>query len=140
MIFTLAWKEIREHQGVWITMVFMSIVLGLGLSKIVALGGDPGVALPVATLTILGMAATYGVVCGAMMLAGEHEGGTLVFLDIFHGRRGRLWSGKLAIGALLTLTQALAVAALLYKLQPESPRWLAGIIGQATSSPAAVAR
>lgn len=133
MIFTLAWKEIREHQGVWITMVFMSIVLGLGLSKIVALGGDPGIATPVAALTILGMAATYGVVCGAMMLAGEHEGGTLVFLDIFHGRRGRLWTGKLAIGALLALTQAIAVAALLYKLQPESPRWLVGIIGQTTN-------
>src|SRR6516164_6054960 len=50
----------------------------------------------VAALTILGMAACYGVVCGAMMFAGEQEGGTLVFLDIFLGRRGLLWMGKFA--------------------------------------------
>ena len=84
MIFTLAWKEVREHQSIWLTMVVMSIALGLGLSKVVALG-DATLAAPVAALTILGLAATYGVVCGAMMFAGEHEGGTLVFLDIFLG-------------------------------------------------------
>ena len=129
MIITLTWKELREHQGIWLTMVVMSILLGLGLSKLVALN-DPSVAVGVGAFTILGMAATYGVVCGSMMLAGEHEGGTLVFLDIFHGRRGRLWLGKCAIGIALALTQSLAVAALLILLQTESPPWIITILGK----------
>ena len=84
MIFTLAWKELREHQGIWLTMVVMTVVLGAGLAKIVALG-DPHIAVPTAAFTIFGMAAAYGVVCGSMMFAGEREGGTLPFLDIFLG-------------------------------------------------------
>jgi hypothetical protein len=128
MIFTLAWKELREHQGIWITMVFMSIALGLGLAKIIALS-DPNLAMPVATLTILGLAATYGVVCGAMMFAGEHEGGTLVFLDIFLGRRGLLWLGKFAIGLVLVVTQAVAVALVLVWLKQEAPAWVSAIVG-----------
>lgn len=129
MILTLAWKELREHQGVWLTMVVMSIVLGLGLSKLVAFG-DASMAMNVGTLTMIGLAAAYGVVCGAMMLAGEHEGGTLVFLDVFYGRRGFLWIGKLAIGTVLALTEATAVAGLLAYLQPESPIWLTAFVGQ----------
>ena len=109
MTLTLAWKELREHQGVWITMVCMTVGLGLGLAKVVSLG-DANIALPVAAFTILGMAGTYGIVCGSMMFAGEHEGGTLVFLDIFLGRRGLLWAGKFAIGVVLVLTQAMCVA------------------------------
>ena len=134
MIFTLAWKEMREHQGIWITMIFMSVVLGLGLSKLVSLG-DAHLAVPVAALTILGMAATYGVVCGAMMFAGEHEGGTLVFLDVFLGRRGLLWMGKFAIGAVLVLTQALAVALILGLLDHQAPHWAMAIVGQSVNIP-----
>src|SRR5262245_29062217 len=73
MIFTLTWKEVREHEGIWITMIFMSVLLGLGMGKLVALD-NPSIAVAVSAFTILGMAATYGVVCGSMMLAGEHEG------------------------------------------------------------------
>jgi hypothetical protein len=136
MILTMAWKEMREHQGIWLTMVFMSVGLGLGLSKIVALG-DANLAAPVAALTFLGLAATYGVVCGAMMFAGEHEGGTLVFLDIFLGRRGLLWMGKFAIGAVLVMTQALAVAAVLGLLKQEMPHWVTAIVGRAFAVPRA---
>ncbi len=128
MTLTLAWKEMREHQGIWLTMVFMTVVLGTGLSKIVALG-DPGMAVPTAAFTIFGMAAAYGIVCGSMMFAGEHEGGTLVFLDIFLGRRGRLWAGKVAIGTVLVLTESLAVAAILNLLQQEPPGWALALVG-----------
>ncbi len=128
MILTLAWKELREHQGVWLTMAIMTIVLGFGLPRIVALE-DPRLAVPVAALTILGMAATYGVVCGAMMLAGEHEGGTLVFLDIFLGRRGILWMGKFAVGIVLVMAQALAVALALRLMNQEPPGWTMALLG-----------
>ena len=118
---TLTWKEIREHQATWLTMAFMTVGLGWGLPRIVA-QGNPFVFLSVSLLTILGMTVANGVVCGAMMFAGEHEGGTLVFLDIFHGRRGQLWSGKAAIGAVLVVTEGLAVAAVPVVHRPRTPR------------------
>ena len=37
MIITLAWKEVREHQPVWLTMVIMTVVLAKGLTHIVGL-------------------------------------------------------------------------------------------------------
>ena len=80
-------------------------------------------------MTILGMIATYGVVCGAMMFAGEHEGGTLVFLDIFQGRRDSLWFGKFAIGAILVAAEGLAVAAILVWMNQLPPAWIQSIAG-----------
>ncbi len=129
MIFTLAWKERREHQGIWLTMIVMTIVMGLGLPQIVAMG-DRSLAVHVAALTILGMTAVYGVVCGAMMFAGEHEGGTLVFLDIFLGRRSLLWMGKFLIGVILVVTQALVVALALRLLKQDPPDWVMALVGQ----------
>ena len=120
MIGTLAWKEHREHQGIWLTMAVMTVAVGWGLPRIVS-QGDHVVFMSVSLLTTLGMTVAYGVVCGAMMFAGEHEGGTLVFLDIFHGRRGSLWFGKAAIGTLLVITEGLAVATFLWWIGQEPP-------------------
>ena len=136
MILTLAWKEIREHQGIWITMVLMTILLGSGLSRLVA-AGDSSLAIPTAAFTIFGLAAAYGVVCGSMMFAGEHEGGTLVFLDIFSGRRTLLWAGKFAIGVVLVLTQGLVVAAILCLLEQAAPRWALALVGYSDGNPRA---
>jgi hypothetical protein len=141
MIGTLAWKEHREHQGIWLTMAVMTVAVGWGLPRIVS-QGDHVVFMAVSLLTTLGMTVAYGVVCGAMMFAGEHEGGTLVFLDIFHGRRGRLWFGKAAVGTVLIITEALAVAAFLWWIGQEPPtfgpgflnRPVAGIPGPAGAS------
>ena len=94
MILTLTWKEYREHRSIWLTMVVMTGLLAAGL----ALFATPEEGLVRVGLSVLGMAAVYGVVCGAMMLAGEREAGTLVFLDIFLGRRGLLWLWKSLIG------------------------------------------
>ncbi len=116
MILTLLWKEVREHQSIWLTMVVMTSVLGYGLTRIVA-PDDAALATMVGALIVLGMGAAYGIVCGGMMLAGEHEGGTLVFLDIFLGRRHLLWLGKFLIGIVLVLTEALAVALVFYLIK-----------------------
>src|SRR6202011_3244928 len=134
---TLAWKELREHQSIWLTMVVMTVILGHGLVRIVA-PADPFTAVATATLTILGMAATYGVVCGSMMFAGEHEGGTLVFLDIFLGRRGLLWLAKVAIGSVLVMTQALAVGLAFGLLKQEPPDWAMALVGQKGKPPNAI--
>ncbi len=128
MIITLAWKEIREHLPIWLTMVVMTCIMGAGLLRLVATD-DPAMAQNVAGLAILILAATYGVVCGSMMLAGEHEGGTLVLLDIFLGRRGLLWTAKVAVGLVLAVTEALAVSLILHLLNHATPVWGIGLIG-----------
>ncbi len=133
MLVTLAWKEFREHRAIWLMMVVMTCGLGMGLAEIVA-PGDPVMALAVASLSILGMAGAYGVVCGAMMLAGEHESGTLVFLDIFLGRRHLLWLGKWCIGLGLAATEALAVGGVLCFFKQMPPSWAPALIGLGSSA------
>lgn len=127
MIVTLAWKELREHWPVWFTMVVLTILLGPGLGQIIS-GGNPGSQAQV-HLTILGLAGAYGAVCGAMMLAGEHEGGTITHLDIFLGRRGLLWLGKFGIGVVLVATQAGTVALVLALMKQAPPQWGWALLG-----------
>src|SRR5260370_34216378 len=125
MILTLSLKEFREHWPIWITMVIASVGLGVFLGQLSASGDG----VYIAALSVLGMAATYGVVCGAMMFAGEGEAGTMVFLDIFLGRRDLIWLWKFMIGLVLTLTQALVVAGVLVYLKQSPPEWLPIFVG-----------
>ena len=91
---------------------------------------DQRLAMKLAAMTILAMAAAYGVVCGTMMFAGELEGGTLTFLDIFEGGNSRLWLGKAAVGVVLAVTQALTVALALWLLRQQVPRWVTMVVGR----------
>ena len=34
MTLTLAWKEMREHQGIWLTMVIMTVVVAMTIVSI----------------------------------------------------------------------------------------------------------
>lgn len=132
MILTLVWKEFREHRSIWLTMVIMTGLLTFGLAQIVSPGDDVSrLAMP--AIAVLGLAAAYGVVCGSMMFAGEWEAGTMVFLDIFLGRRGWLWLWKCLIGAVLALSEGLAVGLLLDYLKIAPPEWLPMFIGQGRS-------
>src|SRR5262249_56577772 len=89
---TLFWKEWREHRHVWLLMAALGAVLLVGLSLVLPTeSGNAETPLVVAALVL---AVTYGLVCGAMMLAGEHECGTLAFLDTLPALRLRLWGGK----------------------------------------------
>jgi hypothetical protein len=135
VILTLAWKEGREHRSIWLTMVVMTGILGFGLPRIIEVG-NPAAAVTTATLAILAMAGAYGVVCGALMLAGECEGGTLPFLDVFLGRRGLLWFGKFFLGAFLALAEGFAVGSALVLLKQDAPDWLLALVGVGNHSPA----
>jgi hypothetical protein len=134
VILTLTWKEFREHLPIWLTMVVMTCTVGSGLTRLVS-ANDPVMAHNLAGLAILCLAATYGVVCGSMMLAGEHEAGTLVLLDVFLGRRGLLWIAKVPIGLLLTVSQALAVTVVLRLLNQATPVWGMGLMGLGNQMP-----
>jgi hypothetical protein len=125
MILTLSWKECREHWPIWLTMVVASMGLGLLLGAL----NTGREAVSVAAISVLGMAVTYGVVCGSMMFAGEREAGTMVFLDIFLGRRDLIWFWKFAIGIVLVLSQALLVGAVLVIMKQTPPEWLPLLVG-----------
>ena len=49
---------------------------------------------------------TYGLICGAMLLAGERGVGTLPFLDALPGLRWRLWLAKCLAGLLLVFAKS----------------------------------
>ncbi len=125
MLLTLAWKEYREHRGIWLTMIVLTGFFAFAINQL-ALSQDPATMIG---LAMLALAAVYGVVCGSMMLAGEREGGTLVLYDIFLGRRGQVWTGKLLLGAILAVTEALAVSLILYLLKQLPPSWISAPAG-----------
>jgi hypothetical protein len=121
MMAALAWKEYREHRAVWLTMAAVAC-LGLLVLDRLTDGGDKDLVLGcVGLLMVWG----YGLVCGAMLLAGEREDGTLPFLDGLPCFRRRLWLAKCLIGVGLVLAQTavlIAVAAELGVLsRKESP-------------------
>ncbi len=132
MILTLTWKEYREHRSVWFTMVLLTGLLAFGAAQLSAPGNLEAISRM--ALAVLALAGAYGVVCGGMMLAGEREAGTLVFLDIFLGRRGVLWMWKCLIGVLLVLAEALVVALVLHFLKQDPPEWLRGLLGQGSGA------
>jgi hypothetical protein len=108
MMRTMLWKEYREHRLIWLTMLVVNCGALIGLSNMEnvlgwgVLGWRPseGKLLmlgPVAALLVW----VYGMICGAMLLAGEREEGTLNFLDTLPLNRFRLWLVKGQIGLLL---------------------------------------
>ncbi|MBM4071419.1 MAG: hypothetical protein FJ271_21155 [Planctomycetes bacterium] len=129
MILTLAWKEYREHRSIWLTMVVVTGLMAYVLAPLIAPRDASMTQAGVMGIIVLGMAAAYGVVCGAMMLAGEAENGTQVFLDIFLGRRGLLWWWKFLFGALLAASEGLAIGVVLYFMKQAPPNWLPIFLG-----------
>jgi hypothetical protein len=113
MIGTLAWKEYREQRSVWLTLAALEVAVLVGAVMLLEPLLEPSGNLHVAVLgTFLAvvLVCTYGLVCGAMLLAGEREAGTLPFLQTLAGQRTPLWTTKAAMGAALTVGQILLVA------------------------------
>jgi hypothetical protein len=134
MMQALLWKEYREHRVVWVALAAVSAAAILGLPAVLApegLGGNAGVRDTLRVLTAA-LAWTYGLVCGAMLLAGERENGTLDFLDRLPLRRLRLWWVKCLAGMVLLAGQAavlagLAAAAQLYDDWTQTTELLLGV-------------
>jgi len=115
MITTLAWKDYREHLPVWGAMAGLAIFLIVVLTQVFAphgVAGAPVDKLQTIALAALIVTASYGLICGAMMVAGETEAKTQTFLDMLPAGRMRLWITKFFMGALFTLAQALVVTGL----------------------------
>src|SRR5262245_12023971 len=114
MIAAVLWKEYREQRFVWVTLAVVAVGVLVGLPLVFEPGGfryrsELRTSLKVVTLV---MAWTYGLVCGAMLLAGEREAGTDGFLDALPASRLGLWWAKLLAGLALVLSQVAFLAGL----------------------------
>jgi hypothetical protein len=118
MIRALMWKEYREHRAIWLTLAVVGGAGLFGLSQLMAPDGflgSSGARESLQSVAVL-FAWTYGLVCGSMLLANEHESGTMTFLDMLPARRLQLWLGKCSIGLLLLVTQVAVLAGLVVAL------------------------
>jgi hypothetical protein len=115
MIGSLVWKEYREHRAVWLVMAVVSSIALLGVVRLLVPGGAPEVSRHADLLVLAGACLSwgYGMVCGAMLLAGETEEGTLSFLDMLPRWRRDLWQTKFSVGVGLVVANVLVVGSVL---------------------------
>jgi hypothetical protein len=131
MIGALVWKEYREQRSIWLALAVLAVLALVVLP--LAYTPEPRFERgfrDALTVVALAVAATYSLVCGAMLLAGESEAGTQRLLDALPAPRLALWLGKLVAGvalvaALLALVAALALAG---GVVPEETRALGGVL------------
>jgi hypothetical protein len=123
MIRTLAWKDYREQRAVWLVIALAGAALLFALRELMGPGYIGSQTRLDGLLGGIGLAVafTYGVVCGAMLLAGESETRTLPFLDYLEGQRFRIWTTKVLLGVLLTLAQSALLALVTCRLQTHWP-------------------
>lgn len=104
----LAWKEYREQRAVWLLMAVVGAAL---LGVLTAWFGTQGASASNHQGMLLAgallLAWSYGMVCGALLLANETEDGTLAFLDTLPGSRRQVWRAKCLAGLGLLMAQAL---------------------------------
>jgi hypothetical protein len=123
MMRTLMWKEYREHRIIWLAMMVVNSGTLLGISGLDETGSlGPGSGPGSSKLSALGpiavlLAWVYGMICGAMLLAGEREDATLSYLDALPVTRFRLWLTKAQIGLLLLGGQILVLCVWLAALR-----------------------
>ena len=114
MIASLFWKEYREHRSVWIAMALLAVTsLAIATTALLPQGlkgaEEDNLAAVVGGALIL--TAMYGLVCGAMMLAGERESQGMSFLDLLPLSRAELWWSKCLCGLVFVLLYSLVVIA-----------------------------
>jgi ABC-type transport system involved in multi-copper enzyme maturation permease subunit len=114
VIVSLFWKEYREHRSVWIAMALLAVIsLAVAAEALLPQGikgaSEDNVASLVGGALIL--TAMYGLVCGAMMLAGERESRGMGFLEALPLSRAELWWSKCLFGLIFVLLYSAVVIA-----------------------------
>lgn len=133
MIASLLWKEYREHRAIWIALALVAFAAIIGLpwafppeQAYEQSYRDAQVVIAVV------LAWCYGIVCGAMLLAGEHENGTQPFLDNLPIARLPVWLIKVLAGSLFLLLQVavLALLGITRALVPPTalPVWVVALV------------
>jgi hypothetical protein len=113
MMRALFWKDYREQRAVGaVVLAVAALVLGAVRWVLAREGGQYEHQAQVLLSVAAAFAWAYGVVGGALLLAGEREGATQTFLDTLLASRRRLWGAKALTGLSLTAVQALALVGL----------------------------
>jgi hypothetical protein len=117
MTAVILWKEYRHQRSFWLAVALLAVILVITLSSTMAQGSGMEVfeedrVRDALIIVVVVLSISYGIVSGALLLAGESDDGTLVFLDSLSGWRGPLWVRKCLAGAILTLAMGLALAIL----------------------------
>jgi hypothetical protein len=126
MIRALVWKEYREQRAVWLALLGLAAFAAVVVPELLQLGGSSGLSAFDLQLVVAAVALAvfiFALVSGSMLLAGEAEGHTQVFLDIQSGRRFGVWAAKAVAGLVFTLLLALATASLAVALELTGPGW-----------------
>jgi hypothetical protein len=115
MIRAIAWKQWREHR------LLAAVLLVVGASYLIILrsaGPQPRSQATIASLlfTVTLLAAGYGLIGGAMLLAGDREERAQGFLDQLTPSRLSLWVAKVLVGAGFTLLHSLLLALMLLSI------------------------
>lgn len=122
----LVWKELREQRAVWLALAVAGAGCVAALHGLLSDNRERGELL---AGVLIAAAWGYGLVCGALQLAGESEEGTQVFLDTLPGSRGQLWTVKVCTGLALLIgfTATMGGVALAYLRvdAPERAAWFA---------------
>jgi hypothetical protein len=106
---TLVWKEFREHWAVWLSLMLATAGGIAGIFGLISPGRNRDELL----IGLMWFSSWgYGLVCGALLLAGETEEGTQMFLDCLPSTRRRLWRIKAVTGLCLLTLQTLAYIAI----------------------------
>jgi ABC-type transport system involved in multi-copper enzyme maturation permease subunit len=114
VIASLFWKEYREHRSVWIAMALLAVVSLAVAAEGLMPQGVKGAAEDNLTALVGGaliLAAMYGLVCGAMMFAGERESRGMGFLEALPLSRAELWWSKCLFGLIFVLLYSAVVIA-----------------------------
>src|SRR4051794_12781786 len=92
MLKMILWKEYREQRGVWLVLAAVTAAAIFGVAYGMGIEGKQGQGpREMLSIAVLILAWTYGAVCGAMLLAGESEGGTQSFIDALPAGRLSVW-------------------------------------------------
>jgi len=123
----ILWKEYRQQRWILAAIFVLALLIPLllvGMSEnsisIVGWQAFLDQTRPALAILLVGLALTFGVVSGALVLAGEKEEGTLAFLDYLSARRAPLWIAKAKAAFALTFTQGLLLGVLLLGLDAAS--------------------
>ncbi|HKB37340.1 MAG TPA: hypothetical protein VKD72_12895, partial [Gemmataceae bacterium] len=111
MMRSLAWKEYREGWAIWVALALLGTGTVFLMPVFLDLLGqtDPQQQRMSVLISLIVLAVTYGVVTGSMLLAGERESQTLVFLDALTARRSGVWQSKVLIGLAFAAAQGIAL-------------------------------
>ncbi|HEX5269134.1 MAG TPA: ABC transporter permease [Gemmataceae bacterium] len=112
MIASLFWKEYREHRSVWVAMALLAVISLTVATELILPHGVKAENEDTVGSVVGGgliLTAMYGLVCGAMMFAGERESRGMAYLDTLPMSRAELWWSKCLFGIIFVLIYSFVV-------------------------------